>query len=292
MPVNIAPALAAVYETCPLLRLAPTQSSLEKPPFALSHTIAAAFAAVTFGRPFLGTVMSTPRRDFLQQLTISGLALGTFPAVAHAESASHAGAAPHADWLMEVLQPPAAAFDTSWTAKLTGKYKTVFDVPEINGGGGVWRAGLWTNHTRDVLKAEPGDVTSVVVIRHAAIPLAMNHAFWDAYDVAKENKVTHPMTGKKTRRNPVLMTVEEDALPPNLGGITLQKQIEKGTIVLACNTAFGGMVGMVARKDKLPFGEARTKALSMLVPGVILQPNGIFGVALAQHHGCGFVAAS
>lgn len=236
--------------------------------------------------------MSTDRRDFLQQLTISGLALGALPAVAHADARATSQSTVYTDWTMDESQPPAPAFDTSWTAKLTGKYKTVFDVPEINGGGGVWRAGLWSNHTRDVLKAEPGEVTSVVVIRHAAIPLAMTHEFWDAYDVAKENKVTHPMSDKKTRRNPVLMTAEDDALPANLAAITLQKQIEKGTVVLACNTAFGGMVGLVARKDKLQFGEARTKALSMLVPGVILQPNGIFGVALAQHHGCGFVAAS
>ena len=61
---------------------------------------------------------------------------------------------------------------------------------------------------------------------------------------------------------------------------------------MACNTAFGGMVSLVAQKDKLKFPEARAKALTMLVPGVMLQPNGIFGVALAQHHGCAFVAAS
>ena len=29
----------------------------------------------------------------------------------------------------------------------------------------------------------------------------------------------------------------------------------------------------------------------MMLPGVILQPNGIFGVTLAQEYGCSFVAA-
>jgi hypothetical protein len=38
--------------------------------------------------------------------------------------------------------------------------------------------------------------------------------------------------------------------------------------------------------------EARTKALSMMVPGIIMQPSGIFANVLAQQNGCVFVAAS
>jgi len=241
--------------------------------------------------------MSTDRREFLQRLTLGSVALGALPATL---GASAPAPAESGHWFNEWLtldaeleqQPAAPAFDTTWTAKLTGKYKTVFDVPEISGGSGVWRAGLWTGHCRDVLKCDPADVSSVIVIRHAAIPLAMTHEFWDLYDVGKARKVTHPMTEKKTRRNPVLMTAEDDQLPPMLANIALHKQIERGSVVLGCNTAFGAMVSMVAKKDKLPNAEARKKALTMVVPGVILQPNGIFGVALAQHHGCTFVAAS
>lgn len=241
--------------------------------------------------------MSSDRRAFLQRLTLGGVALGTLPAVlgaAEPNSAPQATSGPSWRDIADDLeqQPAAPTFDTSWTAKLTGAYKTVFDVPEITGGGGVWRAGLWGNHCRDVLKLDAAQVSSVIVIRHAGIPLAMTHEFWDLYDVGKASKVTHPMTDKKTRRNPVLMTAEEDEMPPTFAALALSKQIERGVIVLACNTAFGGMVAMVAKKDKLPSAEARQKALAMLVPGVILQPNGIFGVALAQHHGCTFVAAS
>ncbi len=239
--------------------------------------------------------MSSDRREFLQHLALSGVALSALPASMRADVPRSQGASSesmYAEW-MSMEQPPAApAFDTNWPTKLTGKFKTVFDVPEITGGGGVWRAAMWSNHLRDVLKVDAADISSVVVIRHAGIPLAMNHEFWDQYDVAKKNKVTHPMTDKKTRRNPVLMTTEDDQMPANFAAMTLNKQIERGAIVLACNTAFGGMVSLVAQKDTLKFPEARAKALTMLVPGVMLQPNGIFGVALAQHHGCAFVAAS
>lgn len=238
--------------------------------------------------------MSTDRRDFLQRLTLGSVAFGALPSSLSAEPApaeSKTGSW-REEWSALQQQPAAPAFDTSWTAKLTGKYRAVFDVPEIEGGSGVWRAGLWINHYTDLLKAGPADLNAVVVIRHAAIPLVMSNEFWEAYDVAKARKVMHPITDKKTRRNPVLMTAADDQLPPMLANITLAKQIEKGAIVLGCNMAFAQIVGMVAKKDKLNMGDARAKALSMMTPGVILQPNGIFGVTLAQHHGAAFVAAA
>ena len=233
--------------------------------------------------------MSTRRREFLQNLTLGSVALGALPSTLRADEPEVASTT-WREW-EEAQQPAAVTFDSTWTQKLTGKYKAVFDSPEINGGAGVWRAGMWVDHYKQVLKAEPSDLSSVIVIRHAAIPLIMNHEYWDRYDVAKKRKVNHPMTDKKTRRNPVLMTVEDDQLPASFAGYALHKQIERGAIVLACNLAFGGIVGTIAKEEKLKNPEARAKALSMMVPGVILQPNGIFGVTLAQQNGCAFVQA-
>ncbi len=245
--------------------------------------------------------MSADRRQFLTRLTASGLALSTLPGSMHAMSAAPAppGAATgDTDWREHARasaageageQPP---FDVSWAQRVTGKHKAVFDVPEINGGSGVWRAGMWRDHNRDLMQAQPSDLSPVIVIRHAAIPLVMNHEFWDRYDIAKSRKVMHPMTDKKTRRNPVLMTAEDDELPPSFAVYALDKQMANGTIVVGCNMAFGQMVSIVRRQDKLDGAAARTRALAMMVPGVILQPNGIFGVTLAQEVGCAFVAAS
>lgn len=236
--------------------------------------------------------MPSDRREFLTRLAASGVALSALPAALSAAESPDAtsAVAPYREW---EEQPPAAPqFDTTWTDKLTGKYKTVFDVPAIEGGAGVWRAGMWMDHYKEVLKAQTADLSPVIVIRHAGIPLIMNHEFWEKYDIAKESKVRHPMTDKKTKRNPVLMNVEEDKLSPRLAGYALNKLIERGVVVLACNLAFGGMVATLAKKEKLNMADARKQAMAMMVPGVILQPNGIFGVALAQHHGCGFVAAT
>jgi hypothetical protein len=56
--------------------------------------------------------------------------------------------------------------------------------------------------------------------------------------------------------------------------------------------AFSAMIALVRQKDKLQGAAARERALSMVVPGVTLQPNGIFAVTLAQESGCAYVAAS
>ncbi len=239
--------------------------------------------------------MPADRRRFLQHLTLSGIAIGALPSALHA---SPAAPVPDPDALNELHalheleQSAAPPFDTTWMQKLTGKYKAVFDTPEINGGSGVWRAGMWATHCRDLLNAEPADLSAAIVIRHAAMPLIMNHEFWDTYDVAKTYKVLHPLTDKKTRRNPVLMTVDEDQLPPTFASYALHKQIERGVVVLGCNLAFSSMVALVRKQDKLSGTAAREKALAMMVPGVLLQPNGIFPVTMAQHLGCSFVAAS
>jgi len=241
--------------------------------------------------------MSRERRQFLHHLTLSSLALGVSPSLL---GASSPGASSEADGepreqmqdYLDAVQPQQPAFDTTWSQKLSGKYKAVFDVPELSEGSGVFRAALWRNHYRDLLQATPADLSPVLVIRHNAMPFIMSHEFWDRYDVAKSEKLKHPMTGKNTRRNIVNMTAEEDALPAGFASYSLDKQLAAGTIVLGCNMAFSAMTALVRQKDKLAAGAAREKALSMMLPGVMLQPNGIFAVTMAQHAGCAYVYAS
>jgi hypothetical protein len=193
---------------------------------------------------------------------------------------------------LEASQPRQPQFDITWTQKLTGKYKAVFDVPELTEGSGVFRAALWRNHYRDLMQATPADLSTVIVIRHAAMPFIMTHEFWDRYDLARANKLKHPLTGKSTRRNIVNMTAAEDGLPAGFASYSLETQMGAGAIVLGCNMAFSAMTALVRKKDKLENAAARERALSMMLPGVQLQPNGIFAVTMAQQHGCVFVSAS
>lgn len=72
----------------------------------------------------------------------------------------------------------------------------------------------------------------------------------------------------------------------------MPSQIAGGAIVLACDLALRGVVALVREQDQLPEPEARRVVLDAMMPGVILQPSGVFAAVLAQEHGCAYVRAS
>lgn len=182
-------------------------------------------------------------------------------------------------------------WDQSWMERVTGKYRAVFDNVDADGGSGVFRAAVWREQYAEVLKAKPADLSAVIVLRHGAIMLAMQQSFWDKYHVGTRNKVKNPMTDEPTEKNPVLLD-EKDGVPPEYAGAGLHKQIAQGAIVLACNLAFERCVGTVAKADKVARDEARRVALTYLIPGVILQPSGVFAVTRAQEAGASYIKVS
>lgn len=219
------------------------------------------------------------RRAFLHQLGLT-FAAGTL-AMTSAPSLLSASPAPLV----------ADEVDMSWTRKLTAKHKAVFDSPDIGGGLGVIRAAVVKKQYMDAFKMPATDFTSVIVLRHDGIALAMNQAFWDKYGIAKKNNVKHPWTNQPITKNPATLT-PADGLPPQAAGADIQSQIKAGAIVLACNLAFADMVDTVAKADKLSDDKARTKALSMMFPGIIMQPSGVFATTVAQEQGCVYVRAT
>ena len=189
------------------------------------------------------------------------------------------------------VSPATAEWDLTWVDKITGKHKAVFDATEPESGYGVWRASAWVKQYMDVLKAAPADITPIVVLRHNAIVLAMQQSFWDKYGIGAKKNITHPLTGEPTKKNPALLD-EKDGIPSPFNMAGLQKQLDRGVTVLACNLAFQDCVDLIQNADKVAEAEARKRALSMLVSGVVLQPSGVFAVIRAQEAGAAYIKAS
>jgi hypothetical protein len=186
--------------------------------------------------------------------------------------------------------PIQTTWDVSWADRVQGKYRAVFDSPEISEGAALVRAVAWCDHYKDVYGASRADMSPVIVFRHAAIPLVMDDAFWKRFKLGKEAKIRGPGGKKWTEVNPIRAAAP--GAPPAAAKYTLEKYVGDGGIILACNWAFGQMVSMLRTADKLdgPTAGERTKA--HLVPGVILQPNGIFAALRAQEAGCKYIMAS
>ena len=178
----------------------------------------------------------------------------------------------------------------SWVDRVQGKYRAVFDSPEVAEGSAVFRAVMWRNQHQDVYGTAPTDLGAVLVIRHEAISLAMSDAYWDRFEIGKQEKLKDPATKKWSRINPV--RTAPPGTPPKWAAYNLTSFMASGGIVLACNMAFGDVVYNFLKKDKLSREDARARAKEQLVPGIILQPSGIFAALRAQEAGCNYIRAS
>ena len=225
--------------------------------------------------------MPIDRRDFVGRLAAGALLAGVpLPIDASVRALSQ-------------TQPEhAEEWDVSWVNRLTGKYRAVFDVPEIDSGYGVWRASIWARQYQEVLGAKPNELSSAVVLRHNGIQLAMQQAYWDKYGIGKEKNVLHPITQQGTDRNPALLASSRGEVPAMFDDAALDRYIARGGIALACNLALQDVVDAIQKKENASAEEARKQAIAFLVPGVILQPSGVFAALHAQDAGCKYLRAS
>jgi len=130
------------------------------------------------------------------------------------------------------------------------------------------------------------------VLRHNGIQLAMQQAYWDKYGIGKEKNVMHPITQQGTDRNPALLASSRGEVPAMFDDAALDRFIARGGIALACNLALQDVVEDIQKKENLSAEEARKQAIAFMVPGVILQPSGVFAALHAQDAGCKYLRAS
>jgi hypothetical protein len=214
--------------------------------------------------------MTIHRREFLESLGVASMA-----ALPLAAREARGEAAPAAD-----------AWDVSWVDKVKTKYLAVFDSPGFSEGAALLRANVWKSQYKEVYNTNPSDMTAVLVLRHEGIWLAMNDDFWKKYDLGKRNKFKEG--ARFYERNPNLSPTN-----PVFAEFTLPKFAAGGGIILACNLAFSlFVVELVKKEDKLQTAEAEAAAKKYLIPGVILQPSGVFAVLRAQEAGCNYILAS
>jgi hypothetical protein len=231
--------------------------------------------------------MPTSRREFVEKMTVGAAMFGALPlplslSISGNEmnAANGRSSSSSPDW------------DLTWVNKLTGKHKAVFDVPEVESGYGVWRATVWTNQYHSVLNVPVSELSPVVVLRHNGIVLAMQQSFWDKYGIGKAKNVTHPITLQPTDRNPALLSSKRGEIDATFDPMALDKFIGRGGVALACDLALQDCIELIKSKDAVTADVARQRAIAAMVPGVILQPSGVFAALRAQEAGCSYLRAS
>ncbi len=221
--------------------------------------------------------MSTPRRAFLGWVGAGALASAASPLAA-----------------LEAPERPSRplddTWDMGWVERIGGKYRAVFDSPELSEGGALWRANLWRDQYKEVYGVERAEMSPVLVIRHGAIAMAMDDAYWAQFRIGKEEKLKNQQTKKWEMSNPFRVT--PPGTPEKYASYSLEGFMGSGGIVLACNLAFQAAVWKYREAEKLSREAATERAKAHLLPGVILQPSGIFAALRAQEAGCAYILAS
>ncbi len=228
------------------------------------------------------------RRDFLATIAAS------------AASAAAASLVPFADADAadaDADAPPATSapfrFDDSWTARVkAAKHAMVFDGTEVGDGMMLTQPWIYRAGYREALGVTGSAVVPIVVLRHAAIPLAIDDALWAKYGIGALRGITDPTTKQPAERNPWSRTPAGTAVSPDLVAMlgpetdpTVEGVIRSGGIVLACNLALGRVARGIAAKVGADAATIQAELRDGVVPGLIVQPSGVYAFGRAQEMG-------
>lgn len=161
-----------------------------------------------------------------------------------------------------VLQPGVRApgsWDDSWTTRLGSSHRFVFDLAqEGNAASMLDQIDALYRDYQTALGAADRDVHAVLVIRHAAIPLVMGDSLWARYKLGTANPDREAITRWQGR----------------------------GVTVLACDMALMNRVRNFAHDSGADEKAVEQEVRANLLPGVIVQPNGVYAINRALDAGC------
>jgi hypothetical protein len=211
------------------------------------------------------------RRDFLALAATATAGLGMMAPVAGAAAAAGG---------------PATDF-TRWLDSIPGKHRQVTDWPDLNGGMGLGYSLAFLMTGPIGYGVPESEIGVVLVIRHNTIPIALNDSAWAKYKLGEMFNITDPDTNAPAVRNPFYL--KPGSLP--FPDAALQKLIDRGVKVGACNLAITFASGMAAEKFGLKPEDVKKDWLDAVYPGITVLPSGILGCNGAVSRGCVYVFA-
>jgi intracellular sulfur oxidation DsrE/DsrF family protein len=219
------------------------------------------------------TDVTTPRRGFLGTLAATAAAGFASLTPLRLEAKPRTGSPAGVD----------AAFET-WLNRINGKHKMVFDAPEVNSGMPVIWPRVWLNGNNENYGTKDTDNSAVVILRHAAIPLAMKDELWAKYQLGEVFAIKE---GEAAATKNVFAKV----MPLPLPGTGVEALLASGVMFGVCNVALTVYSGMVAQKTGMDAAAVKADWVAGLLPGIQVVPSGVLAVSRTQEKGCGYCFA-
>jgi intracellular sulfur oxidation DsrE/DsrF family protein len=230
---------------------------------------------------------NSDRREFLAHVATAAAVIATSACAVPLAAAS---AQPSPVTAGTRSAPP---YDDEWTRRVAAaRHRAVFDSPGVDDGLALEHATFFMLGYKEQLGVSGSDVVPVVVLRHAGTVMAMNDLLWERFALGERSKTKDPLTEKDAIRNPFARVGKEEKNPIVSPAATLESLLASGAIVLACNKAAMRIANQMAAKLNRDVEEVRAEVRNNLVPGVLLQPSGIYAVLRAQDVGCAFIKST
>ena len=213
----------------------------------------------------------TPRRKFLESLTAAG------------DLGISAWATP-----LDVRASAMASDAEAWIEKIKGTHRVVFDVPRPHGIFPFeWpRNFLMTNMKTGTPENDCG---VVVVLRHEAIPFAMEDRLWAKYKFGEVFKVVDAVTKAPAVRNPFWKPKTGDFSAPGLGNLAIgiNELQERGVLFCVCDSAMTVFSNVLAKDSDAV--EIKKDFVTGVLPGIQIVPSGLWALGRAQEKKCGYI---
>jgi intracellular sulfur oxidation DsrE/DsrF family protein len=213
----------------------------------------------------------TERRGFIGRLTLAAAALGiggsAAPLAAEAVQRSRAGTDPELE---------------AWFGKLNGKHRQIFDAPYPNEG----MPGVWPKVYLLTMGATyPGETgTAMAILRHHAIPLAMQDSLWAKYKLGE-------MFGIKVGDAPATANPYATITGLPIPGLGIAELLKAGVLIGCCGAAISVYSAAAAKQMNMDANAVKAEWIAGLFPGIQVVPSGVMAVGRAQESGATYCYA-
>lgn len=175
----------------------------------------------------------------------------------------------------------------AWLDKIKGKHRQIFDAPEPrNGLPFAWaKVFMMTNNQTGT---PDSDLTAVIVLRHDAIPLAMEDKLWTKYSFGEFFEVKD-FEGKNTLNRNMFWKPKEGELP--LPGMSIDELQKSGALFCVCDMALTVNSMRMAGKMNMNPDDIKKEWVAGLLPDIQIVPSGVWAVNRVQERGCSYCFA-
>lgn len=216
------------------------------------------------------------RRGFLGALA-SGAAvtsLGTLPSILQAATPINSAlVGASEEWLEENLK---------------GKHRIAYDGPEPHDAFPIiWTWAFYLTNNQTGVKDE--EMTALCVLRHNAIPFALEDSVWAKYKMGEMFNIKDNTTQEMALRNPYYEPKEGDFPMPVIQGI--KDMQERGALFCVCDLALNVYSGFAAQAMGMDAEAVYAEWKAAVLPGIQIVPSGVWALGRAQELDCGYIYA-